>query len=67
MMEWQPIETAPTTGEEIWAFNGEQARMKFIQGDGYALWAWADEVLTDIDPFPDQPTAWMPLPKPPAM
>ena len=64
-MDWQPIETAPKDGAEIWAYNGEQARMKFIAGNGYALWVWADEVLSDIDPCPMQPSHWMPLPPPP--
>ena len=62
---WQPIETAPKNETEIWAFNGEQARMLWIEGDGYGLWCWADECLCDIDPEPEQPTHWMPLPEPP--
>lgn len=64
-MEWQPISTAPKDGTEVWAYNGEQARMRWIEGHEYALWAWADEVLCDVDPSPEQPTHWMPLPPPP--
>lgn len=60
-MNWQPIETAPKDGTEVWAFNGEQARMRWIEGDGYALWAWADELLSEVDPCPEQPTHWVPL------
>mgnify|MGYP006266670133 CR=1 FL=1 len=62
---WQPIETAPTNGTVIWAFNGEQVRMRWSQGDQWALWIYDDDVLNDIDPSPDQPTHWMPLPEPP--
>jgi len=60
-MNWQPISQAPKDETEIWAFNGEQARMKWVEGDGFALWIWADETLQDIDPSPEQPTHWMPL------
>ena len=62
---WQPIETAPRDGAPVWAFNGEQAPMLYIAGEGYALWIWADQVLADVDPSPEQPTHWMPLPEPP--
>ena len=65
MSEWQPIETAPKDGSEVWAFNDEQGRMKWISGDGYALWVWADALLCDVDPSPESPTHWMPLPEPP--
>lgn len=64
-MTWLPIESAPRDGTEVWAFNGEQARMKFISGDGYALWVWADELLCDADPDPPQPTHYMDLPPKP--
>lgn len=64
--QWQDIESAPKDGTEIWAFNGEQARMKWISGDGYALWVYADDVLNDIDPNPEQPTHFMMLPTPPS-
>jgi hypothetical protein len=67
---WQPIETAPRDGSEIWAFNGEQARMKWFEADGteegYSLWIWADELSCDVDPSPEQPTHWQPLSQPPA-
>lgn len=62
---WQPIETAPKDGTEVWAFNGEQARMRWIEGPGYALWVWVDELLEDADPSPDQPTHWQPIPAAP--
>lgn len=66
MSEWQPIETAPTD-REIWAYNGEQARMLWSQGNCWALWVWADELLSEVDPSPEQPTHWMPLPAPPEL
>lgn len=62
---WQSIETAPRDGTEVWAFNGEQARMRWIEGPGYALWVWVDALLEDADPSPDQPTHWQPLPATP--
>lgn len=68
--EWQPIETAPKDCE-VWAFNGEQGRMQWSKGyadngEGWALWIWSDETLSDIDPEPEQPTHWMPLPDAPS-
>ena len=62
---WQPIGTAPKDGSEIWGFNGEQARMLCSEGEHWALWVWADSSLADIDPSPDQPTHWMPIPAAP--
>ena len=64
--QWKPIESAPKDGTEIWAYNGEQARMGWIEGQGYALWVWADPLLSDADPNPEQPTHWMPLPAAPS-
>ena len=61
---WKPIETAPKD-REIWSFNGEQGRMVWSQGDEWALWVWCDELLSDADPSPAQPTHWMPLPSAP--
>jgi hypothetical protein len=63
--EWLPIESAPRDGTVVWAFNGEQDRMKWIQGADYALWIYEEEVMSNIDPDPHQPTHWMPLPPPP--
>ena len=63
---WQPIESAiKQEGELIWAFNGEQAAMRYTKTPDGDLWCWLDEALSDIDPEPQQPTGWMPLPKAP--
>ncbi len=62
---WQPIETAPMDGTIVWAFNGEQGRMKWVSGSNYALWIWDECTLSDIDPSPEQPSHWMPLPAAP--
>lgn len=66
--EWQPINTAPKNGTSIWAYqdqNHHQCIMHWIEGDGYSLWVYTDEVLTDVEPSPKQPTHWMPLPNAP--
>lgn len=67
---WRPIEEAPKDGTEVWAFNGEQACMRWIEGslegETYALWVWVDELLADADPHPKQPTHFQPLPAAPS-
>lgn len=62
---WLDIASAPKDESHIWAFNGEQGRMQWSEGDGWALWVWCDPLLSDVDPAPDQPTHWMPLPAAP--
>ena len=64
---WLPIETAPKDGIEVWCFNGEHCVMRWISGEGYALWVYVDPLLSDADPEPEQPSHWMPLPEAPAM
>jgi len=65
-MNWKPIESA-RTDRVIWAFNGEQARMRWLGfDDGDGMWIWDDETLSEIDPCPEQPTHYMPLPEPPS-
>lgn len=62
---WQPIEKAPRDGRPLWVYNGEQGVMKWIEGEEYALWVWADPLLSDADPSPDQPTHFRPIPASP--
>lgn len=63
---WRPIEAAPKDGTEVWAFcDGEQVRMRWIEGADYALWIYADEILADVCPEPARPTHWQPLPPTP--
>lgn len=62
---WLPIESAPKDGTPIWAYNGEQARMRWTEGETYALWIWDDELISDVDPVPESPTHWMPMPAAP--
>lgn len=64
-MQWQPIETAPKDGTEVWAYASEQVRMKWSEGFDWGLWIYSDELLQDVCPEPEQPTHWMPLPPPP--
>ena len=66
-MKWLPIETAPKhDGAVIWAYSdGEQARMRWCVTPDGDLWIWDDEILSDAEPDPLQPTHWMPLPPPP--
>ncbi len=64
---WLPIESAPKDGTEIWAYNGEQARMRWVEGECYALWIWADDLLADADPSPEQPTYWQTVPAAPGV
>lgn len=61
---WQPIATAPKDCE-VWAFNGEQGRMEWSEGEEWALWIWSESLLSDVDPEPEQPTHWLPLPAAP--
>jgi hypothetical protein len=63
---WRLIDTAPKDGTEIWAFNGEQARMVWVEGDQESFWLWADELLDQADPMPEPPTHWMPMPADPS-
>lgn len=67
MSEWYPISTAPKDGTEVWAFvpayEPQQSVMAYCNEAG--MWIFAEEVLTDIDPAPDQPTHWRHLPEPP--
>jgi hypothetical protein len=62
---WQPIEEAPKDGTEVWAYNGDQQRMHYLNGDDWQGWLYGEELLNDADPLPEQPTYFRPLPSPP--
>lgn len=70
MSNWQPIETAPKTGESIilgfaGSDSGEGYWMKWPERNhwGEIGWFYADsDVLCE---HPHNPTHWMPLPEPP--
>lgn len=64
---WQPINMAHKDGRALWVFNGEQGVMKWIEGEGYALWVWVDPVMSDVDPSPEQPTHFRELMAPPTL
>ena len=66
-MEWQPIETAPRDGRHVLTFQEMQEPSEVVMKyDSWCdLWVYADELLSDVDPAPEQPTHWMPLPAPP--
>lgn len=62
---WRPMGSAPKDGTTIIAYNGEVCLMKWIKGDEYALWVHDNELLSDVEPEPEQPLVWQPLPEPP--
>lgn len=67
-MEWQPIETAPKDGTKFLALYGEDEcfTMYWLDiPDSQGLFVYSDELLSDVDPSPEAPAHWMPLPQPP--
>lgn len=61
-MSWQPIETAPKSGNFIgWREGWEEPRLVF-----WSSWAscWCEE-NTKLEYPGMEPTHWMPLPRPP--
>ncbi len=73
--EWQPIETAPKTGEYIIAFNGEKPCWERRQDvdlwywgtNGYGKTCWRRIRTRSViyDSKHRQPTHWQPYPAPP--
>lgn len=60
MTEWQPIETAPKDGTDIFVAGGKfKPMVAFWFRDGWVnVWTFEDRTAPN-------PTHWMPLPEPP--
>jgi len=59
--QWQPIETAPNDGTEIWLFEKNWADKPFI-----GRWVDASNTFADRElKIGVDPTHWQPLPEPP--
>ena len=74
MSEWQPIETAPKDGTSVIVYNGkyvtEACWLDQPDDDGHTGWCESGfcfgGILYDLhNEMDDDPTHWMPLPKPP--
>ena len=68
---WQPIETAPKDGKEIWA-NDTSGLTSFcvaywLSGNEWSGWVYEDDLFLDNNPLGPNPTHWRPLPAPPAI
>lgn len=80
MGEWQPIETAPKNGTEVFVYvpgeslyptvasykSGEYWKAEY--GDEAYMeagWYWSFGYPSDFHEEPVEPTHWMPLPEPP--
>jgi hypothetical protein len=62
-MDWQPIETAPESGDFL-LWNGKRVAQGSRAMDDGEFW-WADQDGYDFKPIEPEPTHWMPLPSPP--
>lgn len=69
MSAWQPIETAPTSGESVLLYYGPVFYIMegryFPRDTGYnggMSYSW----VASLDMGDLEPTHWMPLPKPPS-
>lgn len=68
-MTWQPIETAPKDGRLLLLLRGVLCYGYFFKGDdGSSGWI-TSKIGRNADPMMsiEDPTHWMPLPKPPAV
>lgn len=68
-MEWQPIETAPKDGTDVWLFipddEPNQAVGYFdVSDDEYQFWSYRESLVNEVFGSAN-PTYWMPLPPPP--
>ena len=67
-LQWQPIETAPKDGTWILGWRKRKALEDQIEtwqytADTSSHWFWANSA--DTNDYDEEPTHWMPLPKPP--
>ena len=68
MSEWQPIETAPKDGTEVFLWTEEKPNIVVAYWDTYegsGWWRFSESVLSDIAGEVENATHWMPLPEPP--
>lgn len=68
MSEWQPIETAPKDGTEIFTAKMKPERFGSYFYAVRSKWRGSEWVMDLGDrwsPFDPDPTHWMPLPAPP--
>ena len=68
-MEWQPIETAPTEGREMFVVRAFRVSNGFTGGreyttDPWCVWRQGDGTFARW-PHHFEPTHWIPLPAPP--
>lgn len=62
MSEWQPIETAPKNGQRILLW-GLQYVMPVTGSQYFEVNGW--RIQPGMNALKNQPTHWMPLPRPP--
>ncbi|WP_103171560.1 DUF551 domain-containing protein [Paracoccus sp. SY] len=62
-MTWQPIDTAPKDGTPVLCFTPDDHFSPVTGMD--VLWFDGGHWLYNGDPWPWNPTHWMPLPEPP--
>jgi len=66
--QWQPIETAPRDGTNLWLFSGSDDPCQFVgfyaDDPSGPYWAYAEQLVMDVAGQAN-PTHWMPLPPPP--
>jgi hypothetical protein len=66
MSEWQPIETAPRDGTEVFCFIPEHNWGALKVGEDYKLLSFIQDVgWVNRAYHNEKPTHWMPLPPPP--
>ena len=68
-MEWQPIETAPKDGRDLWLYTENDYPAQFVCSFvddplAGAYWKYAEELVNNVL-CEASPTHWMPLPDPP--